>query len=441
MSDSAPAQSPHPIVSRPLVNRPELASSPRRHGRDGPVGTVGVLDLGTSKIACIIAQTEPNPRLLGLGHHRARGIKAGMIVDMDEAEQAVRAAVSQAERQAGVTLQQITISIGGGSLGSLHFSASAPVPTGVVGNNDMARLIDGARHYVERDGRRLIHLNAIAYHIDGSPGLRDARGMAGRTVSGDMHAVSTDASQLSNLHLLLERCFLTVDRFIPAGIASARATATSDELRAGITVIDIGAGTTSIAVIADGHDLFVDEIPMGGDHVTFDIVRALGTPVVEAERIKILYGTMVGASSDERDCVSYPRLVHSDYEVYQTTRAELHRLIKPRIESLLTQAMGRLAERGLQAYGGNQIVLTGGSAQLTGLAIFAGRHLGRSVRVAHPVPLFGMGLSSCSPAFATVIGLVAAGAHAATLPVGKSGRMAADTGYLERMSQWLRDSF
>jgi cell division protein FtsA len=415
------------------------------HPRDRSPAVIGCLDIGTAKICCLIATETNPPRLLGLGHQRARGIKAGMVVDLDQAEQVIRAAVSQAERQARLTLDAVTVSISGGQLASSHFAATAQVAGGVVADGDITRLLDGARHYCERDGRTLVHMNRIAYRLDSGPGVRDPRGMAGRTLAGDMHAVTADEGPVRNLTLLIERCFLRASHLTPSPLASARAVATAEEMRQGVTVIDFGAGTTSIAVIADGHDLFVDSVPIGGNHLTFDIMAALGASFAEAERIKVLYGTMVEAGSDERDVVTYPRSHDTDAELHHTTRAQLRQLLRPRVENLLSQALEKLVASGLQAYGGGRFVLTGGAAQLVGLPMFAGRYWGQtcgvSVRLASPQPLAGMGSSSCSPALATAVGLVAAAANPATLVLSEQRPHTAGDGYLGRVGQWLRESF
>ena len=413
----------------------------KSRSRHDDADIVGVIDIGTAKICCVIASRSNPPRLLGFGHQRSRGIKAGIIVNLDDAEQCVRAAVAQAERQAGVTLERVLLAVAGGPLSSIHFTAHAEIAHAAVDDSDIGRLFDGARLYAEHDGQSLVHLNNIAYHLDGSPSLTDPRGMAGRKLTADMHAVTAEEATLRNLGLLVERCFLTPERFVPSAIASARAVASAEEARAGVAVIDIGAGTTSIAVLAEGHDLFVDNVPIGGGHITFDIMSALGTPLAEAERIKVLYGSMAEAASDERDVVTYPRQIHDESELYQISKAQLRSLIKPRVESLLTQAMEKLVAGGMQAYAGERVVLTGGAAQLMGLSHFAGRFLHVGARVAAPQPLVGMASSSCSPAFATVIGLLAASANSATLPVIEQWRPAVGPGYIGRMGQWLRESF
>ena len=323
----------------------------RSRGRTGEV--IGVLDIGTSKICCLIAAAQAPHRLLGVGYQRSRGVRAGLLVDLEAAEKAVLAAVGRAERQAGVTLKDIHVGVSGGQLHSSLFAATAQVASGVVDAADIERLVEGARAYCRRDGRALVHLNRIVYRLDDSAGIRDPKGMAGRVLAGDLHAVTADEGPVSNLNLLIERCFLNPVRFTPTAIASARSVVSREESKSGVTVIDIGAGTTSIAMITDGHDIFSASLPIGGDHLTFDIMSALGTSHSEAERIKILYGTVVEAASDERDVVSYPRLnrgpeSESGTELCQTTRAQLRRLIVPRVESLLAQAMERVVASGVQ---------------------------------------------------------------------------------------------
>lgn len=409
--------------------------------RDRGPGLVAAIDLGTSKVCCLIATATNPPRLLGLGRMRSKGIRAGIVVDLAEAEQAVRAAVARAEQQAGLRLTGVHVSFSGGRTASAHFTASVPLPTGIARREDLARLIDGARRHCEHDGRVVIQMNPIAYRLDASPPLRQPTGMAGRTLSADMHTVTADDGPANNTRLLIERCFLAPERLTPTALASARGVATRDEMQAGVTVIDMGAGTTSVGIVADGHDVYADTLPMGGNHVTFDVMNALGTTFAEAERIKVLYGTMIDASSDEREIVTYPRSSDAEQELYQTTRAALCRLIRPRVESLLRQAVDRLAASGLQPYGGGRIVLTGGAAQLVGLPLFTGRLFASSVRVASPPPFLGMSESSGSPSLATAMGLIAAAANPATVGSLGPASAAAPAGYLGRVGEWLRHSF
>jgi cell division protein FtsA len=377
----------------------------------------------------------------GLGHQRSRGIKAGVIIDLDAAEHAVRAAVAQAERMAGVTLEHVQIGVACGRLKSSHFTAEAKIGRGVVQASDVARLSDGARSYTEKDGRVLVHLNRLVYTLDGAAGIRDPFGMAGRSLSACLHAVSADDAPLRNLRLLAERCYLTPSRLVPTALASALAATTEDERRLGVTVVDIGAGVTTIAVFADGQYIFTDTLAQGGSQMTYEIAKSLAAPLAEAERIKAVYGTMVVAASDERDVFSFAVAGEMDGLRQASNKARLRLILRPRVQALLTHVRDRLDAAGMSSYGGGRMVLTGGGAQVIGLANFAAEVLARPVRIGRPALLAGAPSSLSGPAFATAFGLVAAASDpTATGLVGvRQSELA--SGYLGRMGQWLRESF
>lgn len=417
---------------------------------------IGVLDVGTTKIACLIAVVDREPRLpgaaapgavhsrervIGVGHQRARGIKAGVVTDLDEAEQAVRAAIAQAERMAGVMLKEVRLSVACGRLRSHNFAATIDVESGVVSPADLARLVAGAQSYVERNGRTLLHLNRIAVRLDGAPGSRDPAGMAARTLSADLHGVSADDAPLRNLLLVVERCHLEVASLIPAPLASALGATTDDERRLGVTCVDIGGGTTTMALFAEGRFLYADAVPSGGNHVTYDIARALHTPLAEAERIKALYGTLVSAQSDELELISYPVTGEDESYVQQTTKAELAEIIRPRIQGLINHIRERIDACEVGAYAGRSLVLTGGASQLTGMADFVAAAIGCPVRVARPRPISGLPPMVASPPFTTAAGLLASEASAAAGALGLRTSEGPAPRYLERVGNWLRQGF
>ncbi len=304
-------------------------------------GIVGLLDVGTSKIVCLIAAPQARSReagggpgglrVYGVGHQRSRGLKAGVITDLEAAEQAVRDAVSQAERMAGVELDEVFLSVSCGRLRSHNFAANADVEAGVVTDNDIARVLAGGRAYAEREGRTLVHLNRYGFRLDGSAGVREPRGMAARKLSADLHAVTADDAPLRNLMLVVERCYLSVAGIVATPYASALAATSEEERRLGVTCIDIGGGATTIAVFSEGQFLYTDAIPVGGNHITFDIARNLQTPLAEAEQIKALYGTLVGAPSDEHEAFSFPLAGEEDGALAHTTKARLTTVIRPRM--------------------------------------------------------------------------------------------------------------
>ncbi len=410
----------------------------------GSSDILGLLDIGTSKICCaIVAPDHSAPqglRVIGLSHQRSRGIKAGVIVDLDEAEQAVRAAVAQAERMSGQQLEEVVASAACGRMRSSHFVAHAQLDSGAVRSSDIARVQKAARAYAERDNRLTLYLNRLAYRLDGAAGVRDPLGMAGARLSADMHAITADEAPLRNLKLLIERCYLSLSCAVPSALASILAVTSEEERRLGIICLDIGGGMTTISAFADNRFLFADAVPVGGNHMTFDIARELRTPLAEAERIKALYGTLVAAPSDDHEVIKYP-MAGGDEPTGQVAKARLRSILQPRMESLLALVRERLQRSQVMNYVGERVVLTGGTSQLAGIGEFAANILSRPVRIAHPLPSSGLPAKACVPALATVAGLWEA------TQIVQSGWASfpeygtVETGYLGQMGQWLRQSF
>ncbi|MGE3229898.1 MAG: cell division protein FtsA [Hyphomicrobium sp.] len=402
----------------------------------------GVLDIGTSKVACIIAAMEPaGLRVLGVGHQRAEGMKGGVVIDLDRAEQAARDAVAGAERQAGVELNAVHVAVACGRLKSLSFRARADIANGLVSDADIDRVLSAGEAYVGRQpGRALVHMNEVAMRLDGMAGSRDPRGMAARELALDLHAVTADEAPVRNLSMVVGRCYLDIASHVPAPLASALAVASEDERRLGVTVVDIGAGTTGIAMFADDRFLYASSAPMGGAQMTFDIARALHTPLAEAERIKALYGTVVSAPSDEHDVFSYPS-ADDEGIVDQMTKAELAEVIRPRVTAIGHHIRQRLEECEMTAYAGRSVVLTGGVSQLTGLAEFFAAELGRPVRVAGPQAIEGLPPALSSSAFSTAVGLLVAKAQGGASRRMHRSRDAEKGSYLTRVGTWLREGF
>ncbi len=416
---------------------------------------LAVLDIGTSKVCCMIfavdtrAVRRRNPgdaapvRMLGIGLNRSHGMKAGVVVDLAEAERSIRRAVGRAEEQAGTTVEEVVLSAACGRLKSQAFAASAKVERTLVTDADIGRALKAGRAFAERDGRVLLHLHRTGYRLDGEAGIRNPRGMAGARLSVELKAVTADEPPLRNLKLLIERCFLTVGAIVAAPYASALAAATLEELQLGVTVIDMGAGTTTFAVFGEGHFQQAGAIVVGGGQLSLDIARSLSTPLYEAERIKTLYGNLAGAASDEQEIISYPLAGERPGELAQTTRARLRRTIRPSIEETLRLVRERFESSVEGRASGSRVVLTGGASQLAGLSELAEQLLGRPVRVAPAQPLAGVPESALSPAFATVTGLV----HAVFVPdivdglIERPSSTGERRGYLGQMGQWLRESF
>lgn len=413
----------------------------------------GVLDIGTSKIAAAVVLSEsstggarvendvPSLRLAGFGLQRSGGVKAGVLTDLDQAEAAVRAAVAQAERAAGVTIDGINVSVSCGRLKSQHFSAKANVDSGVCGDDDLQRVIDAGRAYAERDGRTLVHLSRLGYRLDGATAVRDPRGLAMRQVSAQLHAVTADEAPLRNLLLLVQRCYLRCDGLVATPYASALAATTPEEREIGVTCIDIGAGTTSIAEFADGKFAGAEVLAIGSQHVTFDIAKALQTPLIEAERLKTLYGTLLAAQSDEHELFTYALAGREAGETYQASKAHLASIIRPRLAQICALIRERLAQSAAANYTGDRVVLTGGSSQLLGVADFAANALGRPVRLAGPVDVPGLTQSLSGPQFATLAGMAIAIAAGDGEISSDHSQQRVTQSYINRVGSWLKTGF
>ena len=422
----------------------------------GRTALVAALDIGTGKIACLIARLTPQPprevlrrrshsvEILGFGHTGARGMKAGTVVDLVEVEAAVRQAVSFAESKAGVQLESVILSVSGGRPASELFEASVGV-SGPITDNDIARVLTAGGQSSVRDGTAVLHSLPIAYRLDQSPGIRDPRGMLGAQFGVDMHVVTADVAAVRNLMLSVERCHLAVEAMVASSYMAGLSVLADDEADLGSAVVDMGAGTTTMAVFSGGRFIHADGFALGGQHVTMDLARGLNARVADAERIKTLYGTVLAGGSDERDMVAVTKIGSDDREPPQfVSRAALVRIIKPRVEELLEMVRDRLAASPFAAEPRGRVVLSGGASQLAGLPELASRVLGRSVRVGRPLGIAGLPEAAKGPAFAVAAGLLVypQSAHLEHLEPRRSRqKMTGTGGYIARVGQWLRESF
>lgn len=414
--------------------------------------TVTVLDIGSSKVTCLIARLQPGsdasqptvPTVIGFGHQRSQGIKSGTVIHMDVAEQAIRGAVDQAERSAGLTVDEVILSVSCGRLKSDNFSASVAIAGESVRNQDIERVLAAGREYAAREGRVVLHALATGYSIDCHTKISEPRGMIAERLGVDVHAVAVDDVPLKNLILCVERCHLSVGAMVAAPYASGLASLIGDESRLGVTCIDMGAGTTTFAVFAEGNFLYCDAIAIGGNHVTLDLARYFSISLEQAERIKTLHGAPFATALDERASIAVAsQKGDSDAAAHKITRAQIAQVVQPRIDEILQITYERMCAAGLDEISGQKIVLTGGASQLTGLPDYAVRVLGKSVRASKPRHLRGWPQKSVGPSFSVASGLVLHACNpAAEIGASAAGRgLATGSGYFARVGQWIRESF
>jgi cell division protein FtsA len=417
---------------------------------------VAALDVGTSKIACLIGRLKPRPAqdglrlrshsvdVIGFGHTLARGMKAGTVIDLAEAEAAVRQCADLAERSARMQLEAVVVSVSAGRPASELISASIEIAGSAIGDRDIARVLSAGSRYSARPGRAVLHSLPIGYVLDHTRGIRDPRGMLARQFGIDMHVVTTDVSAARNLMLAIERCHLNVEAMVTSPYVAGLSALADDEADLGAAVIDIGAGTTTIAVFSGGRFVHADGFALGGGHVTMDLARGLNARIADAERIKTLYGSVLTGASDERDMIAVPPVDTDEREApHFVSRAKISRIIKPRVEEILEMVRDRLAASPFRAEPRGRVVLTGGASQLTGLPELAAQVLGRPVRIGRPQGISGLPEEAKGPAFAVATGLLVypQAAHLEHFEPRQTRHSATGSGYIARVGQWLRESF
>jgi cell division protein FtsA len=408
-------------------------------------GLVAALDVGTTKVCCLIARRgAEGARVIGIGHQISHGVRGGSIVDMDAAEAAIRATVEAAEQMAGENIRQVVVGISGGAPESRLVAYDVAIGGHEISDADLRKVLDPSPYLAEmRDDHELVHAIPVGYSIDGTRGVHDPRGMVGQRLGVNLHLVTAAASTVRNLTSCVTRCHLDVEARIVAPYASAMASLVDDEMQLGVTHIDMGGGSTSIAVYFDGELVHVGVIPVGGEHVTRDIARGLSAPVAHAERMKTLYGSTMPSPSDDQEMLRIPLIGEEDAgEASQVPRSMLVRIIRPRLEEIFEMVRGDIDDAGFDKVAGRRVALTGGASQLPGVPELAAMILDKQVRLARPRPLDGLAEAVSGPAFSTCAGLLA---HAlnnpAEAPIGAYRPMEEPSSRLGRFGQWFRENF
>lgn len=410
---------------------------------------IAALDIGSSKICCFIGRQDGDGRvqISGIGHQASQGVKAGAIVDMDSAEEAIKATVHAAERMAGETVRDVVVGIAGGQPASRLIDVQIGVNGGPVRDADLRRLLYGGMPEAEMD-RALLHAIPVGYSIDGSNGIRDPRGMHGQTLAVHVHQVTATVGAVRNVTTCVERCHLNVSEVVANPYAAGLAALVSDETELGVTVIDMGGGATSIAVFVEGSPVFTGCVAVGGIHVTNDIARGLATPLAHAERLKTLYGSASPSPTDDRETVVAPQIGEEEgSEPNQVPKSFLVSIIAPRIEETLELVRARLDAGGASEVAGSRVVLVGGACQLPGVPELAARILNKQVRLGRPAHVGGLAAATNGPAFAACAGLMRyTQEETGDLRAHASPRLLAGEGFLSRfgplarMGGWLREN-
>ena len=400
------------------------------------------LDIGTSKIVAIIANVIDDDRIeiIGLGHQPSQGLKKGVVVNIESTVNSIRDAVQEAELMAGVQVKSVYAGIAGSHIRSMNSHGIVAIRDGEVSASDVERVIDAAKAVAIPADQKILHVLPQEFIIDNQDGIREPIGMSGVRLEAKVHLVTGSLSSAQNISKCIQRCGLEADDIILEQLASSFAVLTEDEKDLGVCLVDIGGGTTDIAVFTEGAIRHTAVIPIAGDQVTNDIAVALRTPTQYAEDIKVRYACALRQLADPEEAIEVPGV--GDRAPRELARQTLAEVVEPRYEELLSLVQAELQRSGFEELCGSGIVLTGGSSKMEGVVELAEEVFHMPVRLGEPQNIFGLADVVCNPIHATGVGLLMYGQRAGNSMVDEGSRGdASEEGLLEKMKSWFKRNF
>ncbi|WP_174298966.1 cell division protein FtsA [Sphingomonas bacterium] len=391
-----------------------------------PEGLITALDIGSSKVSAMIVQPGPGGvgggelTVLGTGQRESRGVKRGYIADMAVTEVAVREAVEQAERIAGLNIENVWVGFSAGGLVSDVASIEFELGGHRIEQGDIDALLAAGRESIDPQGRMVLHAQPALYTLDGLTGVKKPLGLHADRLGVHIHVVAADGSPVRNLDLCVRSAHLEVKSIIASPVATGLACLSEEERELGVALVEVGAGVTNVSLFAGGMLVGLASIPFGGSDITDDIASAFGARRAQAERMKCFHGSANTSPRDNHDMIPVVSAGADDvgedekHDTQQITKAALNGVIRQRLQHLTGEVGRALKELKFEGPVGRQVVLTGGGAELKGIADYAQAALGRSVRIGRPRGLTGLPEAHAGPGFATLAGLAF---YAATDPV------------------------
>ncbi|MFN2452162.1 MAG: cell division protein FtsA [Candidatus Dormibacteria bacterium] len=368
---------------------------------------IAALDLGTTKVACVVADIDSDGlRVLGVGEAPSRGMRKGAVIDIERAAEAVAEAVDAAEQMAGVPVDSAVVGLAGGHITSQNSRGVVAVAAGhrEVRGQDVSRAIDAARAVSVPSDRKIVHVLPQHFTVDGQEGVRDAVGMAGNRLEVETHIITGANTAIQNVAKVMHEAGLDVDDMVLQVLASAEATVSEEDLERGIVVVDIGGGTTDVAVFSQGAILHTAVIPVGGNHVTADLGVGLRCDVETAEQVKRKYGHCLQLSVPADAMVTLTPMGYD--EPCTLPQRYLAEVIGPRAREMAQLVAHEIGRAGPVALYPGGVVMTGGGSLLRGFAEVMQQVTDLPVRVAQPSGTHGMDEEIRGPHHATVIGLL-----------------------------------
>jgi cell division protein FtsA len=417
-----------------------------------PERIIAGLDIGSSKTTALIAQavggdgkSAPTLKILGVGQARTTGLRRGVVSDIEETTRSIKKAVEDAERMSGTKIDTIYAGIAGEHVRAMISKGIVAVNGDEISKADVDRANDVARAQPVPQDRELLHAIPQEYSVDKNQGIRDPIGMIGTRLETEMYLVTIGASPAMNLRKSVERAGYHVRELVLEPLASSLSVLTEDEKELGVALVEMGAGTTDIAVFHEGKIRYLGTVNYGGNNVTSDIVQGIGVTQADAERLKEKYGCAYEPLVDPTDVIQLPSTVaQGDRHI---PREVLAHIIHQRMDEIFNLVLSEIERAGFAQRLNGGVVISGGAAAMQGVAELAADVFGTGVRIGSPAENIG-GLSDSvdAPRFATVVGLALYGAHRSAAGFAPSGRHRALAGagvdrFTKRIKSWLEDFF
>lgn len=399
------------------------------------------LDIGTTKICCLVTELKDNGdvEVIGFGTSVSKGLRRGLVVNMEQTVDAIHHSVEDAERMAGIRVDDVFTGIAGGHIQGISASGVIAIKGDEITPSDKKRVVEQAKDFAKPVGVEIIHVLPQEFAVDDNPGIADPLGMAASKLEARVHIVTGSISAVSNINKCAEKAGLGLNDIVLQQIASSEAILTQDEKQLGVILMDIGGGTSDIAVFCDGAIRHTAVLALGGDHVTHDIAVGLRTPIAEAERIKVKYGNTISALVSTDEQIEVPSI--GGDAVNTVPRRVLGEIIESRMEELFKLAYDEIRSTGLTEHISAGLVLTGGSSSLEGVAPLAESILHMPVRVGSPRGVKGLVELVNSPAYATAVGLCL---YEAKHPMYAKPRSKGTSGFkkfFENIISWFKEVF
>lgn len=410
------------------------------------VVTITGLDVGTTKVCAVIGELTPTGvDIIGIGQHPSRGLRKGVVANIDSTVESIKRAVQDAEQMAGVEVESVYASIGGGHIRGVNSQGVVAVQgrNREVSPADITRAMEAARAISLPPDREILHVLTQGYTIDDQDGVREPVGMLGSRVAVAVHLVTGAVAAVQNVVRSVNRAGLTVRDVILQPLASGDSVLTPDERELGVLLIDVGGGTTDVALFREGAVWHTAVIPLGGDHITNDIAVGLRTPPADAEELKKVYGCAQAALVLEDETVEVPSIGGRKPRVL--SRQTLSRIIQARVEEIFTLAARGIRETGLEDAATAGVVVTGGATIMEGVPELTESIFDLPVRRGIPKWVGGFYERVENPAYATAVGLVLAGARQdrqrGSSPASPGAGSSGMGSTLRRIREWLREIF